>query len=210
MPDPLEQLLGDIRACRLCADLPHGPRPVVQAGTSARLRIVGQAPGRKVHETGVPWNDASGDRLRAWLGLSTAQFYDPAKVAIIPMGFCYPGKAASGDKPPRRECATRWHARLNVELPSIGLTVLVGQYALAHYLPDRKATLTDTVRAWRDYLPEGWLPLPHPSPRNQPWLAKHSWFEAELVPQIRDAIRALELHASIGQGSRAIMRASTP
>jgi uracil-DNA glycosylase len=166
---------------------------VVQAGVAARLRIVSQAPGRKVHETGVPWNDASGDRLRAWLGLTPAQFYDPRKVAIMPMAFCYPGKAASGDNPPRRECAPLWHARLNAELPNIGLTVLVGQYALAHYLPDRKPTLTDTVRAWREYLAAGWLPLPHPSPRNQPWFAKHRWFEAELVPQVQATVRALGL-----------------
>lgn len=146
-----------------------------------------------MHETGVPWDDASGDRLRNWLGLTPAQFYDPAKVAIIPMGFCYPGKAASGDNPPRRECAPRWHARLNAELPDIGLTVLVGQYAVAHYLAGRKSTLTATVEAWLDYLPDGWLPLPHPSPRNQPWFAKHPWFEAELVPQIRDAVRILGL-----------------
>jgi len=193
MQDRLAQLLEDIRACRLCADLPHGPRPVLQAGGSARLRIVGQAPGRKVHETGVPWNDVSGDRLRRWLGLTPAQFYDPAKVAIIPMGLCYPGKAASGDNPPRRECAPRWHDRLNAELPDIGLTVLVGQYAVAHYLADRKATLTDTVKAWRDYLPSGWLPLPHPSPRNQPWLVKNPWFETELVPHVQAAVRALGL-----------------
>jgi uracil-DNA glycosylase len=193
MPDSLAELLSDIRACRLCADLPHGPRPVVQAGATARLRIVGQAPGRKVHESGIPWDDASGDRLRGWLGLAPAQFYDPAMVAIVPMGFCYPGKAASGDSPPRRECAPRWHARLAAELPGIALTVLVGQYALAHYLPDRKPSLTETVRAWRDYLPAGWLPLPHPSPRNQPWLAKNPWFEAELIPQVRAAVRALRL-----------------
>jgi uracil-DNA glycosylase len=193
MNDPLAQLLENVRACRLCADLPLGPRPVLQAGASARLRIIGQAPGRKVHETGVPWDDASGDRLRSWLGLTPAQFYDPAKVAILPMGFCYPGRAASGDRPPRRECALHWHARINAELPNIGLTVLVGTYALAHYLPDRKPTLTDTVRAWREYLPSGWLPLPHPSPRNQPWLAKHPWFETELAPQVRSAVRALGL-----------------
>jgi uracil-DNA glycosylase len=193
MQDRLGQLLEDIRACRLCTDLPHGPRPVLQAGATARLRIVGQAPGRKVHETGVPWDDASGDRLRSWLGLTPAEFYDPAKVAITPMGFCYPGKAASGDNPPRRACALRWHDRLKAELPDIGLTVLVGQYALAHYLADRKATLTDTVRAWRAWLSSGWLPLPHPSPRNQPWLAKNPWFEADLVPQARAVIRSLRL-----------------
>lgn len=195
MHEPLDQLLADIRACRHCAEaLPCGPRPVVQAGRAAQLRIVGQAPGRKVHESGIPWNDASGERLRAWLGLTADQFYDPQKVAIVPMGFCYPGKAASGDNPPRRECAPRWHARLDAELPHVGLTVLVGHYALSHYLgPRRKATLGDTVRAWRDYLPAGWLPLPHPSPRNQPWLAKNPWFEAELAPRIRAAVAALAL-----------------
>lgn len=194
MQNPLAQLLEDIRACRACADLPHGPRPVLQAEASARLRIVGQAPGRKVHETGVPWNDASGDRLRRWLGLTPEQFYDPKKIAIVPMGFCYPGKAVSGDNPPRRECAPRWHEKLNTELPHIGLTVLVGQYAQAHYLVGRrKATLSDTVRAWNEYLLSGLLPLPHSSPRNQPWLAKNAWFETELVPKIQAVVRSLVL-----------------
>ncbi|MCW6530169.1 uracil-DNA glycosylase family protein [Sphingomonas sp. MMSM20] len=193
MSDPFVQLLADIRACRRCADnLPLGPRPVVQADPAARLRIVGQAPGRKVHQSGVPWDDASGVRLRDWLGLTPAQFYDPAKVAIIPMGFCYPGKAASGDMPPRRECAPRWHDRLNAALPHIGLTILVGHYAQAHYLGGmRKATLGETVRSWRDYLASGWLPLPHPSPRNQPWLVKNPWFEAELIPAIRATVGAM-------------------
>ncbi|MDE2410783.1 MAG: uracil-DNA glycosylase family protein [Sphingomonadales bacterium] len=195
MPDPLTRLLADIRACRLCADdLPCGPRPVVQAARSARLCIIGQAPGRKVHETGIPWNDASGQRLRDWLSLSVEAFYDPGKVAIMPMGFCYPGQAASGDNPPRSECAPLWHDRLRAQLPHVGLTVLVGQYSQARYLgARRKATLGDTVRAWRDYLPQGWLPLPHPSPRNQPWLARNPWFEADLVPHVRQAIHALGL-----------------
>ncbi|MFT3976886.1 MAG: uracil-DNA glycosylase family protein [Sphingomonas bacterium] len=195
MSDPLTQMLDDIRACRRCADdLPYGPRPVVQAARSARLCIVGQAPGRKVHETGIPWDDASGRRLREWLGLAPTTFYDPAKVAIVPMGFCYPGKAGSGDNPPRPECAPLWHERLKAQLPDIGLTILVGQYAQAYYLAGlRKPTLADTVRAWRDYLPAGFLPLPHPSPRNQPWLAKNPWFEAELVPHVQAAVRALGL-----------------
>lgn len=193
--NPLTQLLDDIRACRRCADdLPCGPRPVVQAAETARLCIVGQAPGRKVHETGIPWDDASGRRLRDWLGLTPAAFYDPAKVAIVPMGFCYPGKAGSGDNPPRPECAPLWHGRLTALLPDIGLTVLVGHYAQAWYLGrSRRATLAETVRAWRDYLPSGFLPLPHPSPRNQPWLAKNPWFEAELVPHVRAAVRSLGL-----------------
>lgn len=195
MRDRLTPLLDDIRACRHCAaHLPLGPRPVVQAARSARLRIVGQAPGRKVHATGIPWDDASGQRLRDWLGLAPARFHDPAKVAILPVGFCYPGRTASGDSPPRPECAPRWHGRLNALLPDIGLTVLVGQYAQARYLAARrKATLTETVAAWRDYLPSGWLPLPHPSPRNRPWLIRNPWFEAELVPHVRAAVRSLGL-----------------
>ncbi|OYW88973.1 MAG: uracil-DNA glycosylase [Sphingobium sp. 32-64-5] len=202
MQDILARLLEDIRACRHCAgDLPHGPRPVVQAGRTARLRIIGQAPGRKVHETGIPWNDASGDRLRAWLGLTPARFYDPRRVAIIPMGFCYPGKAGSGDKPPRAECAPRWHEALNAQLPGIALTLLIGQYAQARYLGrQRLSTLGETVRAWRDYLPQGYIPLPHPSPRNQPWLAKNPWFEAELLPGIRAAISASGLDVEPERG----------
>ena len=153
-----------------------------------------QAPGRKVHETGIPWNDASGDRLRAWLGVTATQFHDPRKVAIVPMGFCYPGKAPSGDNPPRSECAPRWHGKLNAELPGIALSLLIGRYAQAWYLGGRrKAALGETVRAWREYLPLGFIPLPHPSPRNQPWLAKNPWFEAELVPNIQTTLRSLGL-----------------
>lgn len=195
MRKTLPQLLVNIRACTHCVDaLPCGPRPVLQAHRSARLCIVGQAPGRKAHETGIPWNDASGDRLRHWLGLTPGQFYDPHKVAIIPMGFCYPGKAASGDNPPRPECAPRWHTELNAHLPDITLTLLIGQYAQAHYLAGRrKATMGDTVQAWKEYLPLGYLPLAHPSPRNQPWLVKNRWFEAELVQELRTIIQALNL-----------------
>jgi uracil-DNA glycosylase len=195
MRKTLPQLLKNIHACTHCADgLPCGPRPVLQAHTSARLRIVGQAPGRKVHETGIPWNDPSGDRLRNWLGLTPEQFYDPRKVAIIPMGFCYPGKAASGDKPPRPECAPRWHEKLNAYLPDIALTLLLGQYAQAYYLGDRRnATLGDTVKAWKEYLPLGYLPLAHPSPRNQPWLVRNPWFEEELVRELQNVIQALKL-----------------
>lgn len=195
MPETLPQLLKEIRACRHCAaDLPCGPRPVLQAARTARLCIVGQAPGRKVHESGIPWDDASGERLRDWLGISAAQFYDPRKVAIVPMGFCYPGKAGSGDQPPRPECAPLWHRKLHAHLRSVELTLLIGQYAQAWYLGDRrKATLTDTVKAWCEYLPQGQLPLPHPSPRNLPWLAKNRWFEADLVPALRDTMRALGL-----------------
>jgi uracil-DNA glycosylase len=191
----LPQLLKDIRSCTHCAAaLPCGPRPVVQASSAARLCIIGQAPGRKVHETGIPWNDRSGERLRHWLGLVPAVFYDPGKVAIIPIGFCYPGKARSGDKPPRPECAPRWHQKLDGYLPHVTLTLLIGQYAQAHYLGgQRKATLGDTVKAWREYMPMGYLPLAHPSPRNQLWFKKNQWFENELVPELQQMIRSLEL-----------------
>ena len=147
----LAELLGTIRACIHCAEaLPCGPRPVLQAQVSARLRIISQAPGRRVHETGIPWNDASGDRLRDWLGLTPEQFYDPCKVAILPIAFCYPGKTVSGDKSPRPDCAPRWHDKLNTHLPDIVLTLLIGGYAQAYYLGQRrKATLRDTVLAWR-------------------------------------------------------------
>jgi len=192
MPDPLERLLDEVRACRHCAaNLPMGPRPVLQAARSARVRIVGQAPGRKVHESGIPWDDASGERLRQWLGLTAAQFYDASKVAIVPMGFCYPGRAASGDLPPRPECAGLWHARISAHLPQLGLTLLIGRYAQTHYLGRQcRPTLGETVRAWRSYLPGGFLPLPHPSPRNQPWLVANPWFTREVLPAARRAVRA--------------------
>lgn len=195
MRTTLPKLLGDIRACAHCAAaLPCGPRPVLQAHRSARLRVVGQAPGRKAHETGIPWNDPSGVRLRCWLGLTPEQFYDPRKVAIIPMSFCYPGKAASGDEPPRPECAPRWHELLNARLPEIALTLLIGRHAQVYYLGERRGkTLSETVRAWREYLPLGYLPLAHPSPRNQPWLARNRWFEEVLAPELRKVIVALNL-----------------
>lgn len=191
----LFRLLGDIHACTHCAkDIPCAPRPVLQAHVSARLRIIGQAPGRKVQETGIPWDDKSGDRLREWLGITPEIFYDAQKIAIIPMGFCYPGKAKSGDMPPRPECAPRWHARLNAHLPNIRLTLLVGKYAQTYYLGNLcKTTLGDTVKAWAEYLPLGYLPLVHPSPRNQIWLKKNPWFEKELVPELRKTIQSLDL-----------------
>jgi uracil-DNA glycosylase len=195
MSETLPRLLNDIRACAHCAGaLPYGPRPILQASGSARLRIVGQAPGRRAHETGIPWNDPSGDRLRRWLDLTPEQFYDPHKVAIIPIGFCYPGKAASGDKPPRPQCAPRWHGRLDACLPDVALTLLIGRYAQVYYLGARcKATLGDTVKAWRDYLPSGYLPLAHPSPRNRLWLLKNPWFERDMKPALQIVIRALNL-----------------
>lgn len=189
----LSALLAEVRACRLCAaELPLGPRPVVRARPGARLLIVGQAPGTKVHESGIPWNDKSGERLRDWLQTGPEVFYDEARIAIVPMGFCYPGREdRGGDKPPRPECAPTWHPRLRAALPKVELTLLVGLYAQARYLgARRKANLTETVRAWRDYLP-AYLPLPHPSWRNTAWLKRNPWFEAELLPELRARVRAL-------------------
>lgn len=188
----LAAVVAEARACRRCAfRLPHEPRPVLRARASATVLIVGQAPGTRVHASGVPWDDASGARLRRWMNVDEATFYDDTRVAIIPAGLCYPGKGASGDLPPVPECAPTWHPRLVPLLPRIGFTLLVGQYAQAHYLgARRKSTLTETVRAWRDYLPE-FLPMPHPSPRNTLWLARNPWFEAEVVPMLRERINSL-------------------
>ena len=180
-------LLARIRECRLCADhLPHGPRPVLRAAPGARLLIVGQAPGTRVHETGIPWNDASGDRLRQWLGLERAAFYDESRIAIVPMGLCFPGTdAKGGDRPPRRECAPLWHPPLRERLTGVRLTLLVGSYAQAYYLGERRRdSMTATVAAWRDYAPE-YLPLPHPSWRNSHWLKQNPWFETEVLPELR-------------------------
>ena len=191
----LDTLLTEVRACRACAPhLPLGPRPIVRVGADARILIVGQAPGIRVHETGIPWNDASGDRLRQWLGVDAATFLDESQFAIIPMGFCYPGRGKSGDNPPRRECAPLWLDRLLAQLPSIELTLLVGQYAQRHFLgARRKPTLTETVRAWKDYAPD-FVPLPHPSPRNQPWFKQHPWFEGEVLPMLRERVGLLLRH----------------
>ena len=191
--ETLDELLAEVRVCAACADyLPLGPRPVLRAGTNARLLIVGQAPGTRVHESGIPWNDPSGERLRDWLALDRETFYDESRVAIVPMAFCYPGRhARGGDLPPRPECAPLWHKRISELLPSIELTLLVGQYAQAYYLGKRRGrTLTETVRAWRDYAP-GTLPTPHPSWRVNGWLKKNPWFEAELVPELRARVRVL-------------------
>ncbi len=190
---PLEELLAKARACQLChAHLPLGPNPVVRARASARVLIIGQAPGTKVHESGIPWNDRSGDRLRDWLDLDRDAFYDEGRIAIMPMGFCYPGRdERGGDKPPRPECAPLWHPPLLEALPEISLTLLIGQYAQRRYLPaPQYKTLSDTVAAWRDYLPK-YLPLPHPSWRNTAWLNRHPWFEQELVPELRRRVASL-------------------
>ncbi len=185
--ESLPQLLTRVRACRLCeAHLPLGPRPVLRVAASARLLIVGQAPGTKVHATGIPWNDASGDRLRDWLAVDRETFYDDTRIAIIPMGLCYPGKGKNGDLPPRPECAATWHPLLLPHLRHVELILPIGQYAQAYFLGDRrKKTLTDTVRAHAEYAPR-FLPLPHPSPRNQMWLRRNAWFEREVVPVLRE------------------------
>ncbi len=186
--DELSALLAEIAACRVCADsLPLGPRPVLQAGADARVLIIGQAPGIRVHQSGVPWDDASGKRLRAWMGVDEAVFYDPQQVALMPTGFCYPGKGASGDLPPRPECAPLWHDRLLALLPRVDTTLIIGRYAMARYLD--AANLTEAARRWRDYAPERW-PLPHPSPRNRHWPRANPWFEAEVLPALQRRIAA--------------------
>ncbi len=184
----LTDLLVEIRACTVCEPhLPHGPRPIVRAGPEARIVIIGQAPGRRVHESGVPWDDPSGVTLRRWLGLTDEQFYDPDIVAIVPMGFCYPGSAASGDRPPRPECAPLWHDRLLDELPAERLAVIIGAYAQRRYVEDRGRNLTETVANWSSHLPDR-VVLPHPSPRNRHWVTRHPWFEAETLPAVRSRI----------------------
>lgn len=187
----LERLLRDVEACTHCAaHLPHEPRPVLRAGAGARVLVVGQAPGSRVHATGVPWNDPSGVRLRAWLGVDEETFYDTSRFALVPMGFCYPGKGRSGDLPPRPECAPLWHDELRARMPQVRLTLLLSRYALAHYLGGRaRPSVAETVRAWREYAPE-FVPLPHPSPRNNLWLRRHPWFEREVLPELRRRVRA--------------------
>ena len=188
----LDALLAAVRGCRACeAHLPLGPRPVLQAHETARILIVGQAPGRRVHATGIPWDDASGERLRNWMGVDGHTFYDAARVAIIPMGYCYPGKGAGGDLAPRRECADLWLTHLLAKLPRIELTLLIGHHAQRHFLGvRRKPTLAATTHAWREYAPR-YTPLPHPSPRNQPWFKRHPWFEQQVIPALRARLRSV-------------------
>jgi uracil-DNA glycosylase len=184
----LTHLLGEVRSCTVCQEnLDLGPRPIVQVGDQARIVIIGQAPGRRVHESGVPWDDPSGRTLRQWLNLSDAQFYDPDVVALVPMGFCYPGSTSSGDKPPRPECAPLWHERLLAALPEDRLEVIIGAYAQKRYIEKRKKTLTETVADWASFLPDQ-VVLPHPSPRNRHWLTKNPWFEAETLPAVQQRI----------------------
>ena len=190
---PLDRLLAEVRACAHCsADLPLGPRPILSAHRDATLLIIGQAPGTRVHASGVPWTDPSGVRLRAWLDVSEDVFYDPQKIAIVPMGFCYPGRDdRGGDRPPRPECAPLWHARLLELLPRIRTTLLIGSYAQKYYLgDDAKKTLRETVRHWEEFAPR-YFPTPHPYPRNQRWLKNNPWFEDEVVPALRAQVRQL-------------------
>jgi uracil-DNA glycosylase len=192
MRTSLAAVSREARACRSCEkELLEEPRPIFRVGKSARLLIVGQAPGRRVHETGIPWNDPSGDVLRGWLALERAAFYDTARIAIVPTGLCYPGTVDGADLPPCPGCAPRWQPRFRAALPGIALTLLVGSYAQAYYLgSSRRRTLSETVRAFRDYLPE-FFPLPHPSWRNRGWLKRNLWFERDVIPALRRRVRAL-------------------
>ena len=184
----LAALAKSVQQCRICeASLPHGPRPVIQVHQSARILIAGQAPGRRVHESGIPFDDASGDRLRGWMGISRESFYDTARIAILPMGFCYPGKGKSGDLPPRPECAPAWRQQLLDAMPQIRLTLVIGLYAQRWHLPTDRRNLTDTVRAWREFGPEV-MPLPHPSPRNNIWMSRNPWFVDSLVPALKKRV----------------------
>lgn len=188
----LSSLLSDVRSCRICeAHLPLGPRPVVTVHPEARLLIIGQAPGTKVHASGIPWDDQSGKNLRRWLNMTNEEFYDETKVGIVPMGFCYPGRGKSGDLPPRPECAPQWHQKLHEQMPKIGLTLLIGQYAQQYYLGDnRPRTLTETVRQFDTWFPK-YLPLPHPSPRNGVWIKRNPWFEQDLVPVLQEKVKEI-------------------
>lgn len=181
-------LLADVRACTICKDhLPLGPRPVLQMHPKARILIAGQAPGRKVHDSGVPFDDPSGKRLREWLGVTREVFYDPKQIALLPMGFCYPGSARSGDLPPRPECAPAWRQQLLAKLQHVQLTLVLGRYAQSYHFGKTNVSLTELVRSWRSYWPN-MIPLPHPSPRNNLWLRRNPWFDAEVVPALRQQV----------------------
>jgi uracil-DNA glycosylase family 4 len=188
----MKELLTKIGQCEICKEhLPLGPRPVVSGHPQSKIVIIGQAPGTKVHESGIPWDDASGKELRKWLNISSEVFYDETKIAIVPMGFCYPGKGKSGDLPPRPECAPQWHEALLTKMPELQLVLLVGMYAQRYYLKFRaRKTLTETVKNYREYMPQ-YLPLPHPSPRNRFWLTKNPWFAEEVIPQLQKKVSEL-------------------
>lgn len=185
----MEQLLKEIRACAVCKKfLPNKPRPIVQASVHSKIIIIGQAPGQKVQDSGIPWDDASGNELRGWLGVSKEQFYNEKLFALVPMGFCYPGKGTSGDLPPRPECAPLWHNQLLMKMKKVKLVILIGQYSQKYYLNgELKPTLTETVKNYQEYLPR-YLPLVHPSPRNKIWQKKNAWFETEVIPQLKKIV----------------------
>ena len=194
----MERLLSEIRSCQVCkSQLPLGPRPVVAAHPNARIVIIGQAPGTKVHQTGIPWDDPSGKQLRSWLNILDSVFYDESKIALMPMGFCYPGRGKGGDLPPRPECAPLWHSALLKCMPSLELIILIGTYSQQYYLgKTAKATLTETVKGYQEYLPK-YFPLPHPSPRNRFWQSKNPWFGQEVVPVLQERVaHILELNRS--------------
>ncbi|MFN0032702.1 MAG: uracil-DNA glycosylase family protein [Flavobacteriales bacterium] len=188
----MQKLITEIKSCTICkAQLPNSPRPVFSVSPSSKILIIGQAPGQKVHDSGIPWADQSGKELRRWLGVTEEEFYNPKNFALMPMGFCYPGKGRSGDLPPRPECAAAWHVKLLSGMKHVGLTLLIGQYSQEHYLGEtKKQTLTETVKAFKEYLPR-FLPLVHPSPRNRIWMKKNPWFEKEIVPYLQKTIRDL-------------------
>lgn len=189
----MKKLLEEIKNCAVCAkQLPLGPRPVVAAHSKSKIIIIGQAPGIKVHQTGLPWNDKSGENLRNWMGINREIFYDAQKIAIIPMGFCYPGRGKSGDKPPTKECAPQWHNKLLKGIKHTELTLLIGKYAQEYYLKNNlkkisKNTLTETVKSYAEYLPQYFV-LPHPSPRNNIWQAKNKWFKTDVLPTLKEQV----------------------
>lgn len=187
----MKELLQEIKKCHQCEMyLPHTPNPVLAAHEKSEIVIIGQAPGRVVNETGIPWNDKSGERLRDWLGVTTEQFYDPVLFALLPMGFCYPGTGKSGDLPPRKECAPLWHEKIWKKMPNVKCVLLIGNYAQNYYLIHKPKTLTDTVKEFKSYLPQ-YFPLPHPSPRNNIWLKKNRWFEVELLPTLKEIVASI-------------------
>ena len=189
--DEIDALLSEIRSCRICEDvLPLGSNPVVQFSKESKILIVGQAPGTKVHASGIPWDDASGRNLRNWMAIEERDFYNTSKVSIVPMGFCYPGKGKSGDLPPRPECAEAWHKKIMQHLPHLQLTLLIGQYAQNHYLQEHPKTLTETVKNWKDF-GSNYFPLPHPSPRNNIWMKKNPWFAEDVIPALKERVKGI-------------------